>query len=44
MRRMTMILIIPLVTSFILGACARPAESVTFADTKLEAAMREAMT
>jgi Leucine-rich repeat (LRR) protein len=69
MRRLSMILIIPLVTFFIIGACAKPAvapapepapaqepaptpapeptptpgESVTFADTKLEAAIREAI-
>ena len=43
MKRMTMVLIIPLATIFILGACARPAESVTFTDTKLEAAIREAI-
>jgi len=49
MRRFSMILIIFSATFFILGACARPAvaptpaESVTFADAKLEAAIREAI-
>jgi len=49
MGRTIIILITVLATFFILGACARPAvaptpaESVTFADTKLEAAIREAI-
>ena len=49
MGRIIVIIITVLATVFILGACARPAvtpapdKSVTFADKKLEAAIREAI-